>query len=99
MFLFLSHCDFRFRARTVLCFFCWSVLRRNSLLFSRKGGRLEQSGNVRKACHRTWAGEGTALSDEHSRDSLGIGGQQRGGERKLLFSFAYGNDSSLIVVC
>ena len=23
---------------------------------------LEQSGNVRKACHSTWAGEGTALS-------------------------------------
>jgi hypothetical protein len=42
---------------------------------SREEGHLEQSGNVRKACHRTWAGEGTALSDELSRDSLGIGGQ------------------------
>ena len=59
---FLSHCDFRFLAQAMLCFSCWSVLRRNNLLFSRKGGRLEQSGNVRKACHSTWAGEGTALS-------------------------------------
>jgi len=28
---------------------------------SRKEGHLEQSDSVRKACHRTWAGEETAL--------------------------------------
>jgi hypothetical protein len=28
---------------------------------SRKEGHLEQSDSVRKACHRTWAGEGTVL--------------------------------------
>ena len=45
---------------------------------------LEQSGNVRKACHSTWAGEGTVLSVAIWRNQR-IGGQQRGRERKLPF--------------
>jgi len=54
---------------------------------------LEQSGNVRKACHSTWAGEGTVLSVAIWRNQR-IGDQQRGGERKLPFSFAYESYSS-----